>query len=1077
LRSSLTLLAALSVLSACNPVVDPPKALLAEGCLLNSDCVEPLVCVYRRCHQPCTSRRDCPPGSDCQLAEAPYAVCTQGDCAGKACPQGQQCGTDNQCHAECVADGQCLAEQQCVAGLCVNRADVDAGFLASSCRYDSECPASANVYIVCRADGTCGPQCRDARDCAAGASCTAGRCGGATPSDAGACAYNSDCPVDQVCRAGQCVQECLATRDCAVGSSCVSGRCEVNGSDGGTACAYTSDCAVDRVCRAGQCVPECLANRDCAPGLSCDLGRCTRSSADGGSGAGCEYNSQCVSPLACVAGVCGPECQDSRDCLSGFVCQAGQCLRPVVDGGATCTYNSDCPSGKRCSSGACIDECRTERDCASGFACQNARCVPPGADGGGALDGGSVCLLNSDCRVGFRCGPLGICIPECVTARDCSPGYDCVTQRCLPAGTSADAGVPTGFGTPCNFQSTCAPYNLVCGPSGVCIYECLADRDCVTTSGFCCRTSRCVGGTACVVPVDAGVDAGTDAGVSDGGCSADIQCLDNDFCNGSERCAAGRCTAGTSPCADNNPCTIDSCDNTARTCSYQTQAIDVDMDLHYPIQCGGTADDCDDSDPLTFPGAIERCDFKDNNCNLAVDEGLWTEEAGARGSISTSGVYLPKGGPPAVHHTGTEVLVFAAADTTTGSLDAWRLAATDLSAMTGPVGMEGSTTPWPACLDPLFPGNPAIPGKRVVRPLLSTAGNELFLSANVASFTNSQANCCQASELLTTRVMATQFTPTTLSTPIRGNLATRGDTGSLGTVCRSGTSDLTDPQGMLFDRAAAAWSAHLNRWITTWWSRPTTFETLSLRFATLTATGVMSAERSVYDVPMSQPALTPGTGYGFSSPRVAVGTNTVLFVWTQNQTQPFAGKYLRWALSDRDLTSVVAGPFDFGQFPNGGGTAIVGLTNPKVDQAIFDGTNYVLTFNPQVNVGAANQPDGRVRFIAINEQGAVVANRPTIGTTTANFTGGSNGYTAGIQPSFASLKQGLGLVAAVPNGNNIRFGWSTSSPDAGFLTVDINSGVALGARTDAVLVPLSDTRVGMIWSDGDLKRTVMRCGP
>jgi len=61
--------------------------------------------VYRRCHQPCTSRRDCPPGSDCQLAEAPYAVCTQGDCAGKACPQGQQCGSDNQCHAECVADG------------------------------------------------------------------------------------------------------------------------------------------------------------------------------------------------------------------------------------------------------------------------------------------------------------------------------------------------------------------------------------------------------------------------------------------------------------------------------------------------------------------------------------------------------------------------------------------------------------------------------------------------------------------------------------------------------------------------------------------------------------------------------------------------------------------------------------------------------------------------------------------------------------------------------------------------------------------------------------------------------------
>ena len=1073
MRSSLTLLAALSVLSACNPVVDPPKALLAEGCLLNSDCLEPLVCVYRRCHQPCTSRRDCPPGSDCQLAEAPYAVCTQGDCAGKACPQGQQCGSDNQCHAECVADGQCLAEQQCVAGLCVNRADVDAGFLASSCRYDSECPASANVYIVCRADGTCGPQCRDARDCAAGASCTAGRCGGATPSDAGACAYNSDCPVDQVCRAGQCVQECLATRDCAVGSSCVSGRCEVNGSDGGTACAYTSDCAVDRVCRAGQCVPECLANRDCAPGLSCDTGRCTRSSSDGGSGAGCEYNSECVLPLACVAGLCGPECQDSRDCLAGFVCQSGQCLRPVVDGGATCTYNSDCPGGKRCSSGACIDECRTERDCASGFACQNARCVPPGADGGGALDGGSVCLLNSDCRVGFRCGPLGICIPECVTARDCSPGYDCVAQRCLPAGTSADSGVPTGFGTPCNFQSTCAPYNLVCGPSGVCIYECLADRDCVTTSGFCCRTSRCVGGTACVVPVDAGVDAGTDAGVSDGGCSADIQCLDNDFCNGAERCITGRCAAGSSPCADNNPCTIDSCDNTARTCSYQTQAIDVDMDLHYPIQCGGTADDCDDSDPLTFPGAIERCDFKDNNCNLAVDEGLWTEEAGARGSISTGSLYPPRAGPPAVHHTGTEVLVFAAADTTTGTLDAWRLTPTDLSVASGPIAVEGSTTPWSIC-------NTTFPGKRIARPQLAVNGDKLLLSANVVSFVAPQAQCCSTTDPLTTRVTTVQLTPSTLSSPLRRDLATNVLPGASPGVCgQPGPADLFRPVVWMLDRAGTAWSAHLGRWVSTWWSRPNVSSNtpLTLRFGTVTEAGVVSVDRPVYDVPPNQPVYTQGNSNGFGSPRVAVGNNTVLFVWTNDVAQPFPNRFVRWVLYDRDLTSVVAGPFDFGQFLTGNGTPVTnGLSGPKIDQVIFDGTNYVLTLNPKVDVsGNPGQTDPRIRFLTVNEQGALLANRPTLGMSSAN--NGAIGFTAGIQPSFATMAQGRGLVATVPFGNNIRFAWGANSPDAGFLTTDVNLALDYGLRTDTIAVPLSDTRVGLIWSDGDLKRTVMRCGP
>lgn len=1018
MRQSFIVALAVIAVAGCTPALEQPKSLLTEGCLLNSDCVEPLVCVYRRCHQPCTSARDCPTGSDCQVAEAPYAVCTQGDCTGKACPTGQSCGSDNQCHAQCVADGQCLAEQQCVAGMCVNRAEVDAGFRITTCRYDSECAPSPDVFIVCRPDNTCGPQCRDARDCAAGLSCSAGRCV-ATPGD------------------------------------------------GGRSCAYNSDCLGNDVCRQGACLPECLTARDCGASQQCEAGRCATTVVDGGAGFVCTYNSQCTAPLACVGGACGPACNDSRDCATGQVCQGGACVRPVGDGGATsCSYNSQCNVGQRCASGACIAECVNERDCASGFACVNSRCVPPGVDGGGALDGGSVCLLNSDCQLGFRCGSLGICIPECLNARDCNAGYDCVAQRCVPAGASGDAGLPTGFGTPCNFQSTCAPYNLVCGPSGACVYDCLADRDCATSAGFCCRTNHCVAGNACVVPVDAGV---VDAGNSGGGCSADIQCLDADFCNGSERCVAGRCVAGTSPCIDNNPCTVDSCNNALRTCSYQTLAVDVDMDQHYPVACGGTADDCDDADALTFPGALERCDFKDNNCNGAVDEGLWNEEANARGNISTSLAYPPKAGPPAVHLAGNEVQVFAAAYTTTGALDAWRLSATDLSLIAGPVPVEGTTTSWTNCNDNSVP----YLGRQIARPYLYENGDSLFVTARVTSYSSGQGNCCTTSEVQTSRVMGSQVTPSTFATPVKTTLATHLETNTV-FACRVAGGDVLSVTNGYLDAPSAAWSAHLNKWITTWWTRDVAQDPYTLKFATVTSGGLASATRPVYDVPGSAPAYDMNISAGLAPPRVAVGANSVLFVWTNMQVQPYAGRFLRWVLFDKDLTSVIAGPFDFASFPlNGGAPGF--LTQPKIDKLVFDGTNYVLTLNPQsaltTNIA---QADGRVRLLTVNEQGAVIGNNVLMGSLTINS---ANVFSAGVQPSFVSMQQGKGMVGVTANGNNFRFGWASGAPNSPFLTVDVNSGAALAARTDAVLVPLSDTRVGLIWSDGDLKRTVMRCGP
>jgi MYXO-CTERM domain-containing protein len=47
--------------------------------------------------------------------------------------------------------------------------------------------------------------------------------------------------------------------------------------------------------------------------------------------------------------------------------------------------------------------------------------------------------------------------------------------------------------------------------------------------------------------------------------------------------------------------------------------VDADHDGHDDAACGG--DDCNDLDANTYPGAFERCDDVDNNCDGVVDEG------------------------------------------------------------------------------------------------------------------------------------------------------------------------------------------------------------------------------------------------------------------------------------------------------------------------------------------------------------------------------------------------------------------------------------------------------------------------
>ena len=68
--------------------------------------------------------------------------------------------------------------------------------------------------------------------------------------------------------------------------------------------------------------------------------------------------------------------------------------------------------------------------------------------------------------------------------------------------------------------------------------------------------------------------------------------------------------------------TVDTIDTTDTTDPPGCEEIDADTD--------GTnaCDDCDDSNAETHPGAAERCDGVDNNCDLALDPAEQVDDDG-----------------------------------------------------------------------------------------------------------------------------------------------------------------------------------------------------------------------------------------------------------------------------------------------------------------------------------------------------------------------------------------------------------------------------------------------------------------
>ncbi len=89
------------------------------------------------------------------------------------------------------------------------------------------------------------------------------------------------------------------------------------------------------------------------------------------------------------------------------------------------------------------------------------------------------------------------------------------------------------------------------------------------------------------------------------------------------------CSGGLD-CDDSNPDKFpgnpEVCDGDDNDCNGQIDdglTFDIDGDGATSIgSCSGTANDCDDNEPASFPGNPEICDGIDNDCNGQIDDGL-----------------------------------------------------------------------------------------------------------------------------------------------------------------------------------------------------------------------------------------------------------------------------------------------------------------------------------------------------------------------------------------------------------------------------------------------------------------------
>ncbi|TPV94964.1 MAG: hypothetical protein B7733_12455 [Myxococcales bacterium FL481] len=398
------------------------------------------------------------------------------------------------------------AAGQCSAGECVD---------AGECDSDDDCSDG----LFCNGEETCNT---DTRECVGGTEpCT---------EDGDVCNGTVTCDED--------ADECLdgTPLDCEDNNECTADACDsITGCSNDPVADGTSCESGTGTCQAGTCVTDLCLNVECDDNDACNgLEVCDENTGD------------------CVDGT-PLDCEDNNECTADACDATTGCSNEPVSNGTLCDQG-----GGSCQDGVCVPDLCLGNTCDDADVCNGAETCDPNT--GDCVDGMPLdCDDDNECTAdtcdavtGCASAPVDDGI-SCESGTGTCQAGTCVTDLCL--------GVECDDNDVCNGLEVCDENTGDCTPGTP--LDCEDNNEC--TADTCDATDGCAN-----TPVDDGTSCQDGAGTCQGGACEldlcfDVECDDNDVCNGLETCddTTGDCVDGTAlDCDDANECTADACDAT-----------------------------------------------------------------------------------------------------------------------------------------------------------------------------------------------------------------------------------------------------------------------------------------------------------------------------------------------------------------------------------------------------------------------------------------------------------------------------------------------------------------------------------